>query len=286
LVDAVAVLARALSFIALFQATGGAVFLAVFGTELVSARGAMVRPAPRATILAGLLVLLQFSLETARLAGDFSALGDPRLLQLIWHTALGTALRLRLAGLLLILTALALKRWPWALRPLAAAGTALAVAAFASVGHSVDHPQRAVLATLLMVHLFSLTYWFGALWPLRQAVTRESSATAAALLERFSRIALWIVPVLFLAGGTLAILLVPGWSVFDQPYGRLLLAKLLGFGVLMGCAALNKLRLTPGLRRNEAAAAVWLRRSLLGEYLLIGAVLAITAVMTGLYSPD
>jgi putative copper resistance protein D len=61
---------------------------------------------------------------------------------------------------------------------------------------------------------------------------------------------------------------------------------MLGFGVLMYFAALNKLRLTPALWRADAGAAQRLRRSLLIEYLLIAAVLAITAVMTGLYSPD
>jgi copper resistance protein D len=79
---------------------------------------------------------------------------------------------------------------------------------------------------------------------------------------------------------------VPGLFVFGQPYGQLLLAKMAGFGALMGLAALNKLRLTPALRQNNPAAAPGLRRSLMSEYLIIAAVLGITAIMTGLYSPD
>jgi putative copper export protein len=66
----------------------------------------------------------------------------------------------------------------------------------------------------------------------------------------------------------------------------LLLAKMAGFGTLLGFAAWNKLRLTPALLQNNPAAAPRLRRSLTIEYLIIAAVLGITAVMTGLYSPD
>ncbi len=164
-------------------------------------------------------------------------------------------------------------------------GALVLVAAFTTLGHTVDHPHRLTLAALLAAHLVCVTFWFGALWPLRQAVTLETPATAAAVLEQFSRIALWMVPALLLAGGTLLLLLVPGWSVFAQPYGQLLLAKIVGFCVLLGFAALNKLRLTPALRTNDPSAAPRLRRSLASEYGIVCSVLAITAIMTGLYSP-
>jgi copper resistance protein D len=94
------------------------------------------------------------------------------------------------------------------------------------------------------------------------------------------------VPGLLVAGGTVAVLLVPGLVVFGQPYGQLLLAKMAGYAALLGFAAWNKLRLTPALLKNDPAAVTRLRRSLASEYVLIAAVLGITAVMTGLYSPD
>jgi putative copper resistance protein D len=280
LVDAVAILARALSFIAMFQAAGAALFLAIFAARLRLSGPPILRLARLATVGAALLVLLHFSLEPAHLAGEFSGIGDRQLWQLAWQSAPGTGLRLRLVGLLLILAGLGFSR------ALSVVGALLVVAAFTTMGHTVDHPHHIVLAVLLAVHLASLMFWFGALWPLRQAVTLEAPATAAALLERFSRLAIWIVPGLLVAGATLVLLLVPGIAVFTMPYGQLLLAKMLGFGALLYFAALNKLRLTPALWREAAGAAQRLRRSLLIEYLLIAAVLVITAVMTGLYSPD
>jgi putative copper resistance protein D len=293
MVEAIAVLLRGLSFIAMFQAVGGALFVTLFGTYL-PVSGLRIRRLLRiATLIAGALVLLQFSFEAARLAGEFSGLWDQQLQKLAWHSPAGTAVRLRLIGLLLVLVSLqgsppvggaTARRRMVAL--LCSVGTIVLVAAFTAIGHTVDHPHRTALALLLLAHLLSMAFWFGAIWPLRQAVIHEPPAVAAAVLERFSRIAVWIVPGLLLAGGTLVVLLVPGFVVFGQPYGQLLLAKMAGFGALMGFAAWNKLRLTPALWQNNPAAAPRLRRSLMSEYLIIAAVLGITAIMTGLYSPD
>lgn len=285
MVDAVAVLIRALSFIAMFQAAGGAVFVTLFGTSVPGCGLRIERVLRVATVLAIALVLLQFSFEAARLAGEFSGLWHARMQALAWHSAAGTAMRLQLLGLLLVLVGLqASARGMSGL--LCLGGTVVLAVGFTVIGHTVDHPHRTLLALLLLAHLLSMTFWFGALWPLRQAVIHEAPATAAAVLERFSRAAVWIVPGLLLAGGTVAVLLVPGWAAFGQPYGQLLLVKVAGFGALMGFAALNKLRLTPALWQNIPTAVPRLRRSLLNEYLIIAAVLTVTAIMTGLYSPD
>lgn len=280
LVDAVALTVRALSFIALFQAAGGALFLMLFGAQAAASGPRITRLVRSATLGAALLLLLHFALEAARLAGDFSGVWDRQLQQLLWQGAPGTALRLQLTGLLLVLVGLN------GSRALSTLGILLVVAAFTTLGHTVDHSPRAVLAGLLGIHLLSVVFWFGALWPLRQVVTLEAPAKAAAILESFSRLAIWIVPALLLAGVTLMALLVPGLAVFARPYGQLLLAKMLGFAALMYFAALNRLRLTPALGRNETGAVQRLRGSLLLESLLIGVVLTITAFMTGLYSPD
>jgi len=272
--DSVVVLVRALSFIAMFQAAGAAVFLTLFRAHLPVAAAPIGRLARIATLAAAALVMLHFSLEAAGMQ------------RLAWHTAAGTALSLRLGGLLLVMVGLIFSGRRLVAGLCCTAGTALLVCAFASLGHTVDHPHRAALAALLAAHLLSVTFWFGALWPLRQAVTLESPARAAAVLEQFSRIAIRMVPLLLLAGAALVLLLVPGLSVFAQPYGQLLLAKIVGFSALLGFGALNKLRLTPALRQNTASAVARLRRSLAIEYGIMGAVLAITAVMTGLYSPD
>ncbi len=292
MVDWIAVLVRGVSFIALIQAAGGALFLLLFGRQLPRSAMAIRRFVINATVFAIVLLLIQFSLEATRLAGELAGLWDASLQTLAWHSAAGEAARLRLAGLILILVGLRMLppdgagvRRRFVFRLLSLAGIVVLIAGFTVVGHTVDHRPRAALVALLALHLLSITFWFGALWPLRVVVIREISAVAASVLERFSRMAVWIVPALLLAGATLVVLLVPGWSVFAQPYGALLLVKLAAYAGLMGIAALNKLRLTPALLLGDRTAAPRLRRALLVEYLLIAAVLIVTAVMTGLYSP-
>src|ERR1700722_9158047 len=177
MVDSVAVLIRGISFIAMFQAAGGAVFVPLFGSYL-PVSGARIRRLLRlATLSAIALLLLQFSFEAARLAGEFSGLWDAAMQKIAWHSATGAAMRLRLLGLLLVLVGLH-GSWPLGGATarsrvaglLCIVGTLVLALAFTVIGHTVDHPQRTVLALLLLVHLLSMAFWFGAIWPLRQAV--------------------------------------------------------------------------------------------------------------------
>jgi putative copper export protein len=94
------------------------------------------------------------------------------------------------------------------------------------------------------------------------------------------------VPVILLAGIVMAVLLLPSVSALSEPYGKLLIAKGVGFAVLMGLAAANKWRLGPALVHGAGQSARWFRRSVAAEYVLIALVLTITAVMTTFFSPE
>jgi putative copper export protein len=107
------------------------------------------------------------------------------------------------------------------------------------------------------------------------------------MLRAFSAIALWLVPMIALAGVALAMLLLPDPSaLWREPYGRLLCVKMTLFALLMVLAALNRQRFAPAIGRGEAAAVVHFRRSVAGEYFLICIVLTVTAAMTGFFSPE
>ena len=54
----------------------------------------------------------------------------------------------------------------------------------------------------------------------------------------------------------------------------------------MFVAAYNKLRLTPALRDSQHDALGTLRRTIVAQYLMIVAVLSITAALTMLFSPQ
>jgi copper resistance protein D len=282
--DVLSVSLRALSFVLLFQAAGVAIFVATLGRRLTSSRGAVRRLGWAAALAAMLLVVGHYALEAARMAGDMSGVLDPSLQGMVWNSSSRAALTCRLAGLLLIAMGLRGVDGRWA--PLAVPGAVLVILAFTLTGHTSVNAHHWVLAGLLMVHLLVIAFWFGALWPLYIASLRETPARASEIIERFSAVATWLVPVILLAGTVMAVLLLPNLSALSEPYGQLLIAKAVGFALLMGLAAANKWRLGPTLIHGEAQSGRWFRRSVAAEYVLIAAVFAITAVMTSFFSPE
>ena len=192
------------------------------------------------------------------------------------------SLAARLIGLTLLLLAL---RPHVHCRPLARAGAFLALGSFLVSGHALLDTHRMLLAPLLGLHVLAVAFWFGALWPLRQVAELEPAPRAAAVLHSFSRRAVWLVPLLGLAGLGLAGVLLPDLAALRRPYGQILCVKVLLFAVLLALAARNKLALVPALARADSRALPALRRNLMLEYALICTVLTATALMTGLFSP-
>src|SRR5213078_182467 len=236
MVDALSVALRALSFVALFQAAGISLFLALFG-RLVVASGSTLRRAATLSALVAIGVLVaEYVLEAARMSGDFSGLMDLTLQSQVMHSSTAAALAWRLLGLVLIIMALRLRGPP--------------------------------------------------VVPLHVASSRESAAIAGEVTEAFSVIAIWVVPVLLVSGLMLSVLLLKGFAGLRTTYGHLLLVKLAAFAALMGLGALNKWRLGPAVGRGDPRATAAFRRSLKSEYILIAAVLSVTAILTSFYSPD
>jgi putative copper export protein len=122
---------------------------------------------------------------------------------------------------------------------LALVGAVLACFAFALTGHTSVGVHRLALAGLLMLHVYVVAFWFGALVPLYLASSRETLARAWELTERFTRVATWVVPVILLAGSTMAYPLLPNVAALREPCGQLLITKVVGFALLMGLAAAN-----------------------------------------------
>jgi putative copper resistance protein D len=282
--DVLSVVLRALSFILLFQAAGAAIFVALFGRRLASARDAVRRLGQASALAAMALVAAHYAFEAARMAGDLSGMWDPTLQGMVWGSPNRAALIWRLAGLLLIVAGLQLGGRQSLIVMLS--GAVLATGSFTLMGHTSVNAHRGALAALLMLHLLVVAFWFGALWPLYLASLRETPARASDIVERFTTVATWLVPVILLAGIAMAVLLLPNLAALGEPYGELLIAKVAGFVVLMGLAAANKWQLGPALARGPVQGGRWFRRSLAAEYVLITVVLSITAVMTSFFSPE
>lgn len=282
--DVLSVILRAMSFVLLFQAAGVAIFVALFGRGLANTRIAVRRLGFIAAVAAMVLVAGHYALEAARMAGEMSGLWDPALQAIAWNSPAGAAFVCRLFGLLLVAMGLRRDGDGWTM--LAIGGALLAAASFTLMGHTSVHVHRGALAALLMLHLLVVAFWFGALWPLYGASLREPPVLAADLIRRFTAVATWLVPVILAAGTAMAVLLLPNVAALRKPYGELLIAKVVGYALLMGLAAANKWRLGPALISGTARSRRSFRRSVATEYVLIAAVLTITAVMTSLFSPE
>lgn len=283
MVDVLSVVLRALSFVLLFQAAGAALFAVLFGQPLTASLPRMWRLA-RAAAVAGIVAVAGHgALEPARMAGELQGVLDPALERLFLGSSAGVACLLRIVSLVLIACA---GRHRGVDRLLVPAGTGLAVLSFLVMGHTATSPLRPLLAPLLAAHLAVVTFWCGALWPLHEVTRLEPPAVAGRTIASFSRVAAWLVGAMFLAALGIAVALVPGPSVLRQPYGELLLSKVVLFIALLVLASLNKWRFGPRVAASDPGAAASLRRSIVAEYVLLTCALSVTAVMTAWYSPS
>lgn len=283
-VDALSVSLRAASFLTLFQAAGIALFLALREQELPNTLRALRRIGTVAALIAASLLVAQYLLEAARMSGELAGMLDPTLQGLVLRSAASVTLSWRLLGLLLILGGL--RRAGTGGRTAGVMGAVVLLASFTFIGHTSKDASRWLLSPLLLTHLSVVAFWYGGLLPLYLVSSREPPETAARVVQGFSARAVWLVPILLVAGLGLAVALLPDLAALHRPYGELLIAKVVGFGALMPLATLNRWRFGPALRRSGPAAGRRFRNAVATEFALLAAILCVTAVMTTFYSPD
>ncbi|HLY53435.1 MAG TPA: CopD family protein [Steroidobacteraceae bacterium] len=276
-------LLRIAAFVLVLQAAGLAAFRLTLARRLPVSGATFGASARRTAVAALATVVAQCLIEPAHLGGELSALLDPALARLALSTS-GVGLLTRLAGAACL--ALGARTEGAPSRPVTIAGIALADLSFVWSGHVAESRAWPLLSALLLCHVSIVSWWLGALLPLHRAVRLEAPAQMAMALRAFSRVAVWLVPVIALAGSAMAAALLADFAALWRPYGLLLLAKAALFAALMGLAAVNRLVLVPRIAAADITATGALRATVLAEYLLIVAALAATALMTGLYSPS
>jgi putative copper resistance protein D len=229
-------------------------------------------------VLGIVAAILAFSLRGANLTGDVSGLTDPEMLKLLWTTPVGTALLLRLVGLGLLIAGLLMGRvGTW----VSVLGGVIAIWSFDQVGH-VSGLETTLLDLALMLHLLAVALWIGVLTPLKRLASSSSTyASAADVGHRFGVVASATVPVLIIVGGYMGYQLVGSFTALvGTSYGQAMIIKVLLVGLLLGLAAANKLRFIPALRTGDSAVANHLSKSISVEWIVILAVLGMTAVLT------
>jgi copper transport protein len=177
---------------------------------------------------------------------------------------------------LLLLIGVALLSLPRAPRSATLAGLAAVLGSYLLTGHAASAPPVWLAKPLLLAHVTFAGFWIGALPFLAQALDKPG---AVALLARFSRWALVLVPLLLAAGVGLS--LVQGMTPFAlivHPYGQLLLVKLLFVVGLLALAGVNRLILTPRFARHGSPRP--LRRAIFAEGVMIAGLLMATGILS------
>ena len=280
--DAVAVAMRAAAFVAALQAAGLALFVAAQRPALNGNVPALVALA-RSLTLAGLaLVLAHQALEGTRLAGDWSGMLAMDIQSRNWRRSPGISALVCAAGLAVEYVGWrlhgALGRW------LAVTGALGVAVSFALTGHTTDATVSPLVRVLLVLHVTIVAYWLGTIVALLRLTRVATTQALQQVSSAFSASAAWIVPAIFPIGLGMAIGLLPNLAALRTVYGALLGCKLAGFAILLILAACNRWRVVPALQREPLTATDRFRGMLHAEYLLVVAVLSVTAVMTSLYS--
>ena len=158
------------------------------------------------------------------------------------------------------------------LMALIGAGLALALS-----GHASNAAPRIVSRPAVFLHAICVAFWVGSLLPL-VATLRVAPADQSAL-ARFSRFIPLPLALLVISGAWLAFVQLGRIdALWTTGYGRVLAAKLTAVAVLLALAALNRYWLVPRLTAQGAAAARPLRISIMCEFLIVLAILALVAL--------
>jgi len=277
--DLLALSAKLASYLGCFVATGSVLYL--FATpQLDNELKAGLRRIIVLMVVVGFVgSLAQIIVQAGRLLDDgVGGMMDPEMLGLVSNAPLGTSVFLRVLGMA-ALAAFALQipaaRW------FGYGGALLTASSFSVVGHGTSDP-RFVMAALVTIHLLGISFWIGALWPLRQSLKNGGDLSVAGVLaHQFGKQAAWVVGTLATAGIILAVLIIGSpLALFSSQYGLTLLLKLTTVLALLALAAANKLRFVPALRQKNASAARHLGQSISLEMAVVALILTITAVLT------
>ena len=214
---------------------------------------------------------------------------DPDMLAIMWDSSVGDGSLLRGLGLALAIFAitsriklkyLGLNKY---LKQIVLVSSLLTLAySFTLLGHVSE--LGIFEKGLLIFHVLVMAWWFGALFPLKQACHEPDYEQLYSLMDKFGRQASIAVSLLLIAGLWLAFQLVGNVEeLFSSSYGQTLLLKLALVTSILGIAAKHKLKLVPQLKNNNGREALY--KSISIEMVVAFAILSVTAGLTSVVGP-
>ena len=269
---------KALLYVASFGSVGSFLFSLHFGKQLSEQQQSYCNYLSHKSTLIGSVITLLMVLSVAgNLGGDLASVIDMLMLQLAIESKSGVGYLTAFAGFAVMLISHNLKANANVVGLII--GSIAVLFSFTLAGHS----QLGGVFTqfLLMVHLFGIAFWLGALLPFRWICLQDNTNNLGELAHRFGVFAMLYVGLLLGAGLGYAYMLLGELSlILTTSYGNLLLIKLLLVVGLLSLAALNKFKLVPSLEKNHLQGVRQFQSSVKVEIILVLIILMGSSLLT------
>lgn len=235
-----------------------------------------------AALLSGAAIIfaaLRLAIANVQLGGSISSILDAATLSWTWPALAPSSIALALGA------ALSLAAWLSRWTTFGALSAIALATGFALTGHTQAPESPGLVPWGAGLHVLIAAFWIAApltLWP----HATLSDETVLGRSNRFSRLAVALVPVLFLLGLWLAVLLAGSVSaLFSSGYGQLLLLKLGAAATALALGAYNKQIVARKLREAPAEGRRALALTLTFDALLFATALILVGAATTFTGP-
>ena len=269
---------KVLLYAASFLSVGIFLFRLHFAKHLTVAQNeycnALAFKAASVGVVTSLLMVLSVA---GNLGGDIDSVVEPLMLQLALESKSGTGYLTAFLGFTGMLIANRLRGYSNSVGSLVSSATILL--SFTMSGHS--QLGGFLTQSLLMIHLFGIAFWLGALFPFRWMCLQPDPHNLNIIAHRFGVFALGYVSLLLSAGLGYAYLLLGDVSLlFATQYGNVLLVKVMLVVSLLSLAALNKFKLVPSLESKQTTAVMRFHRAVQFEIAIAVIILTTSSLLT------
>lgn len=234
----------------------------------------------RKTAFSGVILsLITFLFVAGSFGGNLANLFNPIILKLAGNSKAGYAALIMLTGFFFII--LSSKKLRLISKELRFLGILLILLSFNITGHASNN--GIVSQAFLNIHLIGISYWLGALLPLKHICIKPfPEEKLYKIAHNFGVYATGYVIFLLIAGAGLGYLLLEGniQSLLTSSYGNILLLKISAVTVLLSVGAFNKIRLVPLLKKNLDTGAKKLNISINTEIILVFIIIIMTSLLT------
>jgi putative copper resistance protein D len=269
---------RMLFYISAFCSVGTFIYLIHFNRFLeVKQKSYCFFLVKRSSIIGCIIAFLSFLSIPGNMGGDLKSIIDPELIQLTLETISGKATLLSLIGFIIIYFSCLKQSIVFYL--LSVVGISSLLLSFVMFGHSTKHGL--VGQFLIIIHLVGLSYWIGALLPLRKMCNFIDKEKLKIVAHLFGIYAIGYVGVLITAGLIFSYILLGDISaLISTDYGNVLLIKMIVVSTLLSLGAINKFKIIPNLSIDQNLGLKRLKKSIQTEILCVLLIFFLTSLLT------